>query len=326
MPHIFLRLLRFVWYRFPMTILTYLRLPIYKLASRTQETEPLADASQDDQESQQCSQCEDAKAEMETLTVEIDSLKEALEGKDRELDKWQAKERIARHDSHRFRAERDDAHKRADKHHDEYVTLSNFTQGLQARFSQLEARANQLQTNVAELERALSVAQNERRKTAGLLEIKGAELREAQLYLNKMDDVPDREVQAIVEKLNSTIFQTAATVADSFQERYQCQAGVALAEEACARLERSQLINPELAQAILSADNSADSVLVQTAIQTVVVSYSRWLCTTWDFRVSDAPSLLQAVYAQMREHGTYYFSPAYPLRLTGLTRASLRRW
>ncbi len=310
-----------ILYRYPMTIFSVPRHTIDNPAApRTESLGNHPDA--------RCSVCEDAGAEIEKLKVEVASLTAALGTTAQELDRWREKDTSAKYEVNRLRADRDDWRQLAESRYEMNIELSKDAKDLQARLSQMDAQASRSEANVVDLQRGLSRAQNECRKTAALLETKGTELREAQLYLNKMDDVTDRDVQAIVEKLNSTIFQTAATVANSFQERCQCRREVVVVDGACGRLERSQLISRDLASAIRSVDHSGDSVLVQTAIQTVVALYSRWLCATWDFRV-DESCLLRRVYTQIRERGTYWTSTTYLLYLlylTGMTRTSVRRW
>ncbi|KAI0708755.1 hypothetical protein C8T65DRAFT_576154 [Cerioporus squamosus] len=163
----------------------------------------------------------------------------------------------------------------------------------------LESRAQHAESHTRELERALAVAKRGQRDTSTLLETRSIELREAQAYLTKIDDVPDREVQRILEQLNSRIFQTAASASDAFQGRYRVRRN-ADAEQAAERLKSSGLVSPDLVLAIRSVDHDGDSVLVQTALQAAMVAYTRWLCATWDFYVGSTPSLLQGIYALIK--------------------------
>ena len=48
-----------------------------------------------------------------------------------------------------------------------------------------------------------------------LLSVRTAELRTAQAILTKVDDVTDAEVLAILNNVNSLIFQTSAAIADT---------------------------------------------------------------------------------------------------------------
>ncbi|KAI0704723.1 hypothetical protein C8Q76DRAFT_779067 [Earliella scabrosa] len=221
--------------------------------------------------------------------AELDRVKAALQDTQVEVEKWTRKEREASFEGTILRSKLDEAYRTADRCRGE---LAKDVGGLQERLSQTELRARRSEAHAADLERALAVAQDERRKTAALLETKSAELREAHAYLDRLDDTTDSDVLTIVEKLNSTIFQTAATIADAFQDRYHRKQGVELAEQACARLEASGLLNADLGMALRFAEHGEDCVLVQTALQTVIASYGRWVCATWDFGIGDGASVL----------------------------------
>ncbi|RDX46323.1 hypothetical protein OH76DRAFT_1311921, partial [Lentinus brumalis] len=148
------------------------------------------------------------------------------------------------------------------------------------------------------LERALAAAQGERRNTSVLLETRTAELREAQAYLTRVDDVTDRDVLRTVENLNSTIFQTAAKASDAFQARYHHDQHSVEAEEAGRRLVEGWGLSTRFRAALRSVNHNDDSVLVQMALQGVMVSYTRRLCTTWNFGVGRD---FENVYEQMRK-------------------------
>ncbi|KAI0738327.1 hypothetical protein C8Q80DRAFT_1063972, partial [Daedaleopsis nitida] len=150
------------------------------------------------------------------------------------------------------------------------------------------------------LERALALAQQERRNIGTMLETRTSELRDAQAYLTKVSDVTDRDVLGIVESINSRIYQTAATIADGFQSRCHSWQDVRLVDEAGKRLERAGLLSSALVCALRGVDHREDNVLVQVAIQGVMVTYTRWLCATWDFQV-DTQGVLKQVHQQIRE-------------------------
>ena len=288
-----IHLLRII-YRYAMNVRSRHRRPTD--TGTPQETDPLTNGP--------CTQCKKAMEEIQSLRARLESVSAALRDKEVEVQKWKKKESEASYEVTILRSQRDEARGAADRLRGKNAELTKDAGGLQMHLSQMEVRTSRSEAHAAELERALAVAQDERRKTAALLETKGAELREAHAYLNKLDDTTDSEVLALVEKLNSTIFQTAAVIADGFQTRYQSHEGVSsLAEQVCARLERSGLLNVDLGTALRFADHSEDSVLVQTTIQAVLASYARWLCATWDFRLGEGASLLHSVYVAIRETG-----------------------
>ncbi|KAI0704714.1 hypothetical protein C8Q76DRAFT_820428 [Earliella scabrosa] len=240
-----------------------------------------------------CSACADGK-------TELDALKAVLQQKEGELEEQKAHERASRDAAKTLQRQLDDANALAERRKDKYVELASSSKRAQEHINQLDVRARRAEARVAELERTLANAQQERRNIGTLLETRTAELRDAQAYLTMVDDVTDRDVLDLVHTLNSRIYQTSATIADTFQGRYSCQPGSEqAADQACMQLEQAQALGPELLHALRTADHSADSVLVQTALQGLM--YTRWLCATWDFHLTE-PGFLQGLYKHIKAH------------------------
>lgn len=176
---------------------------------------------------------------------------------------------------------------------------------LQARLNQGEIEAKNNAVKFAGLQRAYAHLEKEQRDTLALLETRTGELKEAQAFLSKADNIADSEVQRVIEHLNSKIFQTAATMADDPQFRYESQVDGDVAHRASASLEQAAWLGSHLLAALRSVDHSKDSVLVQTAIQACMTTYARWLATSWDLGLSDPKYLLYNLYSLIRERGMY---------------------
>lgn len=176
---------------------------------------------------------------------------------------------------------------------------------LQARLNQVEIEAKNNAVKFAGLQRANAHLEKEQRNTLALLETRTGELKEAQAFLSKADNIADSEVQRVIEHLNSKIFQTAATMADDPQFRYGSQVDGDVAHRASASLEQAAWLGSHLLAALRSVDHSKDSVLVQTAIQACMTTYTRWLATSWDLGLSDPKYLLYNLYSLVRERGMY---------------------
>lgn len=234
------------------------------------------------------------------LEVQVESLKAMLEERTREIDSLRVREKELRNEASNLESQLLYTRKTAEGRQEELAKMVN---ELKTRLAEAELHARRSHERAAGLERALAAAQGERRNNSFLLETRTAELREAQAYLTKVDDVTDRDVLRTVENLNSTIFQTAAKASDAFQARYLHDQHSVEAEEAGRRLVEGWGLSTRLRAALRSVNHNDDSVLVQMALQGVMVSYTRRLCTTWNFGVGRD---FENVYEQMRKQGAHF--------------------
>ncbi|KAI0824347.1 hypothetical protein BC628DRAFT_1420092 [Trametes gibbosa] len=183
---------------------------------------------------------------------------------------------------------------------DELKTSREQVDGLTKRVAQLEDEARTARVQVLQLQSTKQKLQDEKRSVLALLNTKSAELREAQTFLTKVDAVSDSEVLQLVERLNATIFQTCASVADAFEySKYDDASGREASQRAFQKLLAWGLLAPDVMNALCCFDHAQDSVLVQTALQCLTVIFVRWLCNTWDF-CTENNFTLEAVYAQIK--------------------------
>ena len=171
--------------------------------------------------------------------------------------------------------------------------------------AKLKETLHRYEKEIAELKGNVEILRGERDAARALLETKSAELRDAHTYLSKVDDVSDNEVLDIVAQINSRIFQTAAGIADLFRGRYESRWAAGAVASVGTPLLQSGLVGHDLYAALLSCDHCDDTIVVQMALQTVMVSYMKWLCTTWDFQVGSSCAL-QQIHDKIKESGTYY--------------------
>lgn len=186
------------------------------------------------------------------------------------------------------------------------------------RAEEQENEVREAHRKVDELERALRSA--EQSGTVSLFETRTAELRDAQTYLTKLDGVADSDVLWLGERLNSNsnIYRTCANIASAFEREYRkVQEGEAF-EQAYQRMASVGLFSPEMINALRCFAHQQDSVLVQAALQMAVVSYTRWVCGTWDF-LQNSSTTLQNSYSRINQSGTYH-----PLDHTLFASSSLR--
>ncbi|PIL34584.1 hypothetical protein GSI_03363 [Ganoderma sinense ZZ0214-1] len=162
-----------------------------------------------------------------------------------------------------------------------------------------EHRINELQTALTRSQQELCRTNDELRDTAALLDRRSAELRDAQAYLSHPDDVADAEVLHLVERINSRIFQTAASIADAFQSQYGKQKDIQASQEAATRVRG--FLGSKLLHALSTVDYSRDPSVVQTALQAAFVSFVAWLCATWDFGATGRKNALPKIYQHIRK-------------------------
>ncbi|KAI0367125.1 hypothetical protein BV20DRAFT_950927 [Pilatotrama ljubarskyi] len=180
--------------------------------------------------------------------------------------------------------------------------LDAHAQGLKKRNADLERALKAGDAARGELEKALSQTQTEFRNLKTLLDTRTAELKEAQTYLSKVDDVTDSEVVRLVERINSQIFQTAAKIADDCQGYYGMQKESAIAEAAVSRLEKSSLLAPHLPRTLYTKDHSEDPILVQIALQVALSSFLYHLASPWSTSFEKQTAFLHSIYAEMCKH------------------------
>ncbi|KAI8977712.1 hypothetical protein BD414DRAFT_379910, partial [Trametes punicea] len=152
------------------------------------------------------------------------------------------------------------------------------------------------------LERALSQARTERTNLTALLDTRTAELKEAQTYLSKVDDISDSEVLHLLEHLNSQIFQTAAKIANDLQSSYGTQTNGVVRKEAVGRLEKSTMIGPDLPRFLYICEHQRDPILVQIALQALLATYLYYLAAPWSTWIERRLAFLQSIYAEMCKH------------------------
>ncbi|RPD55192.1 hypothetical protein L226DRAFT_562963 [Lentinus tigrinus ALCF2SS1-7] len=224
---------------------------------------------------------------------DVASFKAALEAKEQELDRRARKlEELQRI------LEREKESGRKWKEQCDSARTEN--QQLRTCLSEKEGEAQRSAARLSELQRANTHLEKERGVIAAILETRTSELKEAQAFLTKADDVADSELLRMMDALNSKIFQTAASLAEAPQFRYG-RKSVDEVEHAAQKLERDGWLGPHLLSALRSIDHTHDPVLVQTALQAVLTMYVRWLAMSWDLGHYDPEGMLYKLYTVVRQ-------------------------
>jgi len=168
--------------------------------------------------------------------------------------------------------------------------FKSFGRGLEDR---LQSREKDIKTVQAELHGLR--AQYDR--TRALLETRTSELKGAQTFLTKADSLSGAEVTTMVEGLNSEILQTAAFIADSFEfEATQAHSGAVLD---AANKAIKNCIGANTLHLLTSTRHTEDPMLIQIAVQSCLVRYSKDIITSWCFNMIPE-HFIGEVYERMR--------------------------
>ncbi|KAI0668094.1 hypothetical protein C8Q78DRAFT_1081496 [Trametes maxima] len=196
--------------------------------------------------------------------------------------------------------------KKVDEIHDgkralevQYGELQTQVQWLEKRVGDMDREARAAKSTQAELERAMSQMQTERRNLKTLLDTRTAELKEAQTYLSKEDDVTDSEVLRLVQAINSQIFQMSAQISDDFQASYGTHKSRELAERIASQLEKHPYVVPGLLHVLSTTYHRDDPILVQLALQTVLTAILCDIASPWAAVSTQHDTLLRSIYVEM---------------------------
>lgn len=199
---------------------------------------------------------------------------------------------------------RDELAKLAKRSHDVDVE-KNAAKKQNATFSdKIKELVAQNKQQAAELQKRAT----EQKQMEELLEERTAELKGAQTFLTKADQLSGADVIKLVEELNAEIMQTAANMAEAFvveekkldpegkeQESDETRAAIARAEE---------IISPRLTDLLRMSQHHEDPILIQTAFQSGMAAYTHWMISSWCFESPEDEHMLSEIYARVREAGT----------------------
>lgn len=173
-------------------------------------------------------------------------------------------------------------------------------QALTDRTKGLNAQKKQLETD-------LQRTRSEQKHLGELLEVRTNELKGAQTYLTKADQLSGAEVIKLVEELNGEIMQTAAIMAEELivEEKHVNASGKEQDSEetrvATARTE--EIIGPRMTELLRISEHHDDSILIQIAFQTAMAAYTHWMISSWCFESPEDENMLSEIYARVREAG-----------------------
>ncbi|KAF8181794.1 hypothetical protein BJ912DRAFT_906612 [Pholiota molesta] len=151
----------------------------------------------------------------------------------------------------------------------------------------------------------LQRAKTEQQQTAQLLETRTAELRGAEAFLTKADQLSNVEVVGLLESLNSEIMQIAASMTEELtieEKRIDAEAKEQESDEAREAYARAEdTVGPRMAELLKNSEHHEDPILVQLAVQASMAAYTHWIISSWVFESPEDEHMLSEIYARVRE-------------------------
>ncbi|KAG6863206.1 hypothetical protein C0991_007442, partial [Blastosporella zonata] len=184
--------------------------------------------------------------------------------------------------------------------------------------AQLKHRDRDIQRHEEELQQHA----REHALTIQLVEARTLELRGAEALLTKADVLSGEDVIALVNTLNSEIYQTAVNVAEAFEFKPK--------EERTTRVEdvenlvevyasATDMVGPQMVQMLGSLEHREDPTIVQIALQAAMVAYSNWIVRSWNLEDPEGDVGVNKVYKGIRDageaHGYFIVPSGYGLML-----------
>ncbi|KAF8058634.1 hypothetical protein FPV67DRAFT_1455170 [Lyophyllum atratum] len=163
-------------------------------------------------------------------------------------------------------------------------------------------------------------------QTLQLLEARTLELKGAEVFLTKADALSGADVIALLNAINSEIYQTAAMVAEAFEFKEKGLEGEErTVEEATAMDEvyvsAGEIVGARLLALLRASKHHEDPTIVQIAFQAGMAAYSNWIITSWDFDDPYDERGISKIYGTIRQEEEQAISG----RWRALTRAHIPR-
>ncbi|KAG6918268.1 hypothetical protein DXG01_015642 [Tephrocybe rancida] len=169
----------------------------------------------------------------------------------------------------------------------------------QALATQLGHRDRELRRREEELQQH----KHEHALTVQLLETRTLELKGAEAFLTKADILSGADVIALVNTLNSEIYQTAAMVAEAFEFKAKEEGAKEEDEDGMAEVYASatDMVGPQMVEMLKSSGHREDPTIVQIAFQAAMAAYSHWIVRTWNLEDPDNDIGVSKVYKGIRD-------------------------
>ena len=186
------------------------------------------------------------------------------------------------------------------------IGLDNFQkqyQNLQKQMRQLENDKRDAETGHETAHKKSQALTKELKQKQLLLDGRTEELRGAQAFLTTADQYAVADVIRLVEHLNAEIMQVAAAMVDELNvEKIKNEVPLGDGNEVVMRVDR---ILGVATTKLLRKSGDHLLILVQTAFQTSMVSYTKRIVSSWSSDADVIEDTLTKIYAQVRETGKW---------------------
>ncbi|KAF9476873.1 hypothetical protein BDN70DRAFT_949660 [Pholiota conissans] len=169
----------------------------------------------------------------------------------------------------------------------------------------LAKSATSLDAQKKHLAMELQHTKTEQQQTAQLLEVRTSELKGAEAFLTKADQLSNVEVVSLLENLNSEIMQIAASMTEELlieEKKIDLEGKEQESDEAREAYARAEdTVGPRMAELLKSSEHHEDPILVQLAVQASMSAYTHWVISSWVFESPEDEHMLSEIYARVRE-------------------------
>ncbi|KAG6901752.1 hypothetical protein C0995_008317 [Termitomyces sp. Mi166 len=168
----------------------------------------------------------------------------------------------------------------------------------------LNAQLGQRNQELRRHEEEMQQHKREHALTVDLLETRTQELKGAEAFLTKADALSDADVIALVNALNSEMYQMAAMVAEAFDYKARVEEVESSVEEVDGLTEVHasviDAIGAKMVEMLKSSDHREDPTIIQIAFQAAMAAYSNWIVRSWNLEEQEADIGFNKVYKEIR--------------------------
>ncbi|KAF7970804.1 hypothetical protein HWV62_22806 [Athelia sp. TMB] len=260
------------------------------------------------------------------MRQELERMRCALVDAERRMEEWKSKEKAGRDytreiegrlDKTKRRLEaKEDALKECDARlEDSHHAYNNLAAQSRSRTAALEETIRQRDQDARVTRAEMADVKTRLESASKLLESRTQELKGAQPFLTKTDTLSGADIIALVQSLNTDIFQLSAYMADSFpmSESVLLDGGDHMAVHENAQLH----VGMRLKDALVTLAHAEDPTILQTALQCCLARVSSRLITNWT--VDNSFCDMDVLYERVRDQE----SQAVAGRWRALTRRHL---
>ncbi|KAG6816744.1 hypothetical protein H0H87_003333 [Tephrocybe sp. NHM501043] len=139
--------------------------------------------------------------------------------------------------------------------------------------------------------------------TVQLLETRTQELKGNEAFLTKADLLSGADVVALINTINTEIYQTAANVAEAFEFKPKVSGMSREEVDGWGEIHASamDMVGPQMVEILSSSEHSEDPTIVQIALQAAMAAYTNWIVRAWNLEDPEDDIGINTVYKGIRD-------------------------